>query len=208
METIDPMFWGVLLRVTQMLVLASPYLLFGALMAGVLRAFVEPDTLKRAFSSGKGWLRLGAFAALLPWCSLSVLPVGRQLWRAGVNRRRLLVFLMAAPIFNPLTIAYAFSTIDLFPALLLIAGCIAVPMLASTVWNGLAGVQVRTTNDLVTPLPRKLSRRLALAGVTTVREICGPILRASRSDEGRCPPNSRIAAPACERMPPPCDGRF
>ena len=81
--------FGFLLRVVQVVVDASLYIIIGLLMAGALRAMVGPERLRTLFGTGRwtapfrAWL---AATTLLPVCSLGVLPVLRELRRAGVSR--------------------------------------------------------------------------------------------------------------------------
>ena len=122
-----------LLRFLQAGVAASAYVLCGLLLAGLFRVLIG-DRRLRAFLEGdsvSGPIRAWALGLLLPVCSLGVLPVVRELLRAGVNRRTVFAFLLAAPLFHPLTVVYALSVMDvsllatLLAASLIVIACAA-----------------------------------------------------------------------------------
>jgi uncharacterized membrane protein YraQ (UPF0718 family) len=112
---------------------SAPYLLCGLLMAGVLRILVGRARLQRMFSGDalSGTLRGWGFGLLLPVCSLGVLPVARELLRADVSRRTVCTLLLTAPLFNPLTLAYALSVMELPMLLLLLAASLVAAACAS-----------------------------------------------------------------------------
>lgn len=176
---------GVTLRVLQSVVWASPYLLFGVGVAGVLRATVPAETTRRLFG-GRGWratLRLFCVAVLLPLSSFGVLPVVRELRRAGVRRDAVLFFLLTAPVLNPLTIAYAFSVMRPVVAAAIVVGCFLIPAVAvalaarwlpETAESRSAGAG--NASEGRGPLPATAPRRLLFAFLTAAREMAGPAL--------------------------------
>lgn len=102
----DPTHWnGTTLAVelaanTLGLVLdAAPWLLFGLILAGLIKAFVPLETMQR-WLGGKGlWAvtKAAIIGAPLPLCSCGVIPAALGLRRAGASREATLSFLIATP---------------------------------------------------------------------------------------------------------------
>jgi uncharacterized protein len=170
---------GFLLRVLQIAVESSLYLLIGFLTAGALRAMVGPARLRRFFGSGRwaGPFRAWAAAAtLLPVCALGVLPVLRELRRSGVRRDAVLTFALAAPMLNPVSLLYGVSYLG--PGLLstLALGTFLVAI-AVGLLSGLSGPADRSDeSDLEESVPAVGARRLLAAAVHAAREASGPVL--------------------------------
>ena len=122
-----------LVRFLQAGLAASLYVLCGLLLAGVFRLLVGHARLRTLLKgdSLSGPIRGWALGSLLPVCSLGVLPVVRESLRAGVDRRTVFALLLAAPLFHPLTLAYALSVMDvsllatLLAASLIVVSCAA-----------------------------------------------------------------------------------
>jgi hypothetical protein len=109
---VDPLAF--VLRFSEAALAAAPTLLLGFLTAGALRAMVGPDALRRLFGAGRrsGPVRAWCLGTVLPVCSLGVLPVLRELRRAGVPRATLLSFALAAPMLNPFSLLYGSTLIQ------------------------------------------------------------------------------------------------
>src|SRR5688572_24548951 len=107
----DMLFWGAVLRVCQAFVQATPTILVGLLVAGVFRRLLGHERTRRLFGGGawgalfKAWL----LGMLLPVCSLGVIPVVREMRRAGVSGGVILAFGLTAPLFNPLSVLYGLT---------------------------------------------------------------------------------------------------
>src|SRR5258707_8395993 len=104
-------FWGVLVRSGQVAVESSTTLLCGLLVAGVMRRMLGAQGTRRLFggSGWKGLFRAWAVGMLLPVCSLGVLPIAREMRRAGVPSGTILAFVLAAPHINPLSLLYGLA---------------------------------------------------------------------------------------------------
>ncbi|MDX2174994.1 MAG: permease [Candidatus Sumerlaeia bacterium] len=78
---------------------ASLYLLFGLVLAGLIRAFLEQSRVMKWLSerSWKSVLRAAVVGVPLPLCSCSVLPVAAQLRRGGASRAATSSFLISTP---------------------------------------------------------------------------------------------------------------
>lgn len=74
-------------------------LLFGFILAGILRALITPSTLNSLFGRGRvsQIFRASLVGVPLPLCSCSVLPVAAQLRRSGLSREGTVSFLISTP---------------------------------------------------------------------------------------------------------------
>jgi uncharacterized membrane protein YraQ (UPF0718 family) len=95
---------GFVLRLVQVVGEAAVYLLAGFLVAGVARAAIGPERLRRL-----GFPGAVAAAAALPLCALGVLPLLRVLAESRVRWSRLLPFALGAAALHPLALAFGLS---------------------------------------------------------------------------------------------------
>jgi uncharacterized protein len=108
---IEILWWGAVLRFFQALLQAMPTILVGVLVAGVFRRLVGYQGIRRLFGQGtwralpQAWL----IGMLLPVCSLGVIPVARQLRKAGLSGGTILAFALTAPLFNPISVLYGLT---------------------------------------------------------------------------------------------------
>lgn len=121
------------LRFTQAALSASPYLFAGIVAAAAIRVFVGHAALRRWLAGDRlsGSLKAWGLGILLPVCSFGVLPVARELLKAGVSRSTTFLFLVAAPLFHPLSIAYGLTVMDAAHLLLLAGGSLLIIGIAS-----------------------------------------------------------------------------
>ncbi len=159
-----------LLRFLQATAGAAPYVICGLLLAGMLRLLLTPQRLQQSLNgdalSGplRGW-RLGL---LLPVCSLGAIPVARELLRNEVNRQTVFAFVMAAPLFHPLTLAYALSVMDLPLLGVLLGGSLVVIAVAARfVSNDIAPVARQQSIIDVARVPYGWRRMVAIVIVAT-----------------------------------------
>ena len=112
-------FWGAALRFLQAAVQAAPTILVGLIVAGVLRRLLGHAGTRRLFGDNtwrslpQAWL----VGMLLPVCSLGVIPVIREMRRAGVSGGAILAFGLTAPPFTPISVLYGLTLAD--PAVIL-----------------------------------------------------------------------------------------
>lgn len=166
-------FWGSLLRVGQALAQASPFILTGLFVAALLRRFFGADKTRGLFGGGTflGLLKAWAIGMLLPVCSLGVIPVARQMRRAGVSGGTILAFALSAPLFNPLSLMYGLTlskplTILIFSILSLI-----VITIAGSLWDRLCRGQTQEPEP-EPAMPKGLAR-IASLGLHACRELAG-----------------------------------
>ena len=77
---------------------ASPWLLLGLLIAGMMKAWLPGDMLTKHLGSGKMAIVKAAFiGAPLPLCSCGVIPVATELRRSGASAPATASFLVATP---------------------------------------------------------------------------------------------------------------
>lgn len=86
---------------------ATPFLLAGAVVSGLISEFVEPDLVQRIAPKHPLVAALaGALSGLtFPVCECGVVPVTRRLYKKGMPLATGVAFLLAAPILNPVVIA-------------------------------------------------------------------------------------------------------
>lgn len=94
---------------------ALPFLVLGALLSGLIAAFVTPAVLRRLLpASPAAAVPIAAVAGIaVPGCECAGAPVARRLMGQGVPDAAALAFLLAAPAVNPVVLvatAVAFPT--------------------------------------------------------------------------------------------------
>lgn len=110
----ENLFWGAMLRFVQALVQSTPTILVGVLIAAVFRRLLGHAGTLRLFgnNSRRSLPQAWAVGMLLPVCSLGVIPVLREMRRAGVSGGAILAFGLSAPLFNPISVLYGLTLSD------------------------------------------------------------------------------------------------
>jgi len=91
--------WGILRESYLLFSNLAPYLLLGFLAAGLLYAFIPPETIVRHLS-GKGLkpiLKASLFGVPLPLCSCGVIPVATSIRKQGASKASTLSFFVSTP---------------------------------------------------------------------------------------------------------------
>ncbi len=174
LDTSLAIFWGIVVRSGQAIVECSPTLLCGFLVAGVLRRMVPASSTRKLF--GNSWTslpRAWLIGTLLPVCSFGVIPVCRELKRAGVSSGTILTFALTAPLLNPLSILYGLTLSSPFVILCFVAASMLDAVVAGAIWTRMfgSGEQLPTDDD---PMPEVGLRRLGAVVVHACREATGP----------------------------------
>lgn len=95
-----------LLAFFSLLLEGVPFLLFGAMLSGLVDLFLPPDLLKRILPrsrvKGVGLAIVAGF--VFPLCECSGIPVIARLIRKGLPVGVAVTYLLAAPLVNPLTL--------------------------------------------------------------------------------------------------------
>lgn len=78
---------------------ASPYMLLGFFVAGLLKAFLPDDLVKKHIGSGKksGILKASAFGIPIPLCSCGVVPAVAGIRKQGGGKGSVVSFLVSTP---------------------------------------------------------------------------------------------------------------
>lgn len=94
---------------------ALPFLALGVLVASIIEYYIGRKKILALYGQGfwrnYGVSLLGGF--IFPVCECGIVPVARKLIQSGVPISAVVMFLVSAPIFNPITIG---ATIAAFPA--------------------------------------------------------------------------------------------
>jgi uncharacterized membrane protein YraQ (UPF0718 family) len=97
-------FGDACLILTSLLTQGIPFLLLGALVGGVVAAWVPMSLVLRGWPKHSlvSVLCGAAFALLLPACDCAVVPIVRRLVRKGVPMSAGVAYMVAAPTLNPI----------------------------------------------------------------------------------------------------------
>lgn len=171
---IEAILWGGLLRSAQALIQAVPTLLVGLFVAAIFRRFLGHANTRRLFGCGtwrelpQAWL----VGMLLPVCSLGVIPVAREMRRAGVSPGAILAFAMTAPLFNPVSMLYGLTLSE--PSVILVfafASMVVVTVVGAALNRLFSGAG--SEEPAPPPVAHGL-RRMAAVVVAAAREATGP----------------------------------
>ncbi|MEM1062072.1 MAG: permease, partial [Planctomycetota bacterium] len=130
---------GGLMRIAQAFLQASPFLLCGLLIAAVFRRLLGVDGVRKLFGEGtwrslpQAWL----VGMALPVCSLGVIPVAREMRRAGLSGGTILAFALAAPLFNPLSVLYGLTLSRPGAIFVFALGSLVVVTAAGLLWDAI-----------------------------------------------------------------------
>ncbi len=176
METIATLFWGAVLRGSQCLLQASPYIVAGLVTAGIFRRLLGHDGMRRLFGHGtwraipQAWI----VGMLLPICSLGVIPVAREMRRAGLRGGTILAFALAAPLFNPLSVLYGLTLSEPFTIFAFGFCTLLVVTIVGVIWDRLF-----PNSGIAEPPPPPVAygvRRMLAVAIVSAREVAGPSL--------------------------------
>ena len=133
----NTMFWSGVFRMLETLGSTAPYLVVGLLLAGLMRGMIGTARLRSLLDAGpwQGPLRAWALGTLLPVCALGALPVAYELKRARIASGTVLAFLLAAPLFNPITLIYSLGVLPLPILIYFLCGTFAIAIGIGGIWN-------------------------------------------------------------------------
>ncbi|QDT15029.1 permease [Alienimonas californiensis] len=165
---------GGLLRAAEALCEASPFLMCGLIVAAVFRRLVGHAGVRTLFGddSRTGLLRAWAVGMLLPVDALGVLPVIRELRKAGLKGGTILAFALSAPLFNPLSLLYGLTLSDPAAVLAFAVGSLIVVTSAGLLWDRLFPGTVAVEDPPPAPVQQG-AKRLAAVAVAGAREASG-----------------------------------
>jgi hypothetical protein len=104
----------ILKAVWEILLDSSAYILFGILVAGFLRVFLNPAAVARHLGQGTfmSVFKSALFGMPFPLCSCGVVPAAVSLRRQGANRGATTAFLIATPETGMDSIALSYALLD------------------------------------------------------------------------------------------------
>jgi uncharacterized membrane protein YraQ (UPF0718 family)/copper chaperone CopZ len=106
---------SILQEIWQLILEMSVYLLFGFLVAGLLKYYISDRYIKKI--AGKGNLasdiKLSLFGIPLPLCSCGVIPTGISLFKSGASKSSTTAFFISTPQTGVDSIAVTYSLINL-----------------------------------------------------------------------------------------------
>lgn len=168
--------WGFALRFIQCLFEAAPFILAGLFIAAIFQRFFGAAQTRRLFGEGtkaalfRAWL----IGMLLPVCSLGVIPVARELKKAGLAGGSIIAFAMSAPLFNPLSLLYGLTLSEPVTILAFAFFSLVIVTLVGTIWDKM----FPTSNELPPEdqsIPHGIKRILSV-GYSAAKEASGASL--------------------------------
>ena len=147
-------------------------------MAGVMRRMLGADGTRKLFGGkgGKGLLRAWGIGMLLPVCSLGVIPITREMRRAGVPSGTILAFVLAATHINPLSLLYGLTLSEPVVIICFAAGSLVIALSAGAVWEKFFARESDDAPAGDEPMPAPGLKRLAAVAVTAARESVNPTM--------------------------------
>ena len=93
---------------------SSVYILFGILIAGLLKVFLNPATVAKHLGSGRfsSVIKAALIGVPLPLCSCGVLPAALSLKKQGANKGATTAFLISTPESGVDSIAISYALLD------------------------------------------------------------------------------------------------
>ena len=118
---------------------AAPYIVAGAILAGLMRAFLDAGRL-RSMLAERSWrsvFRAALIGVPLPLCSCSVLPVAMQLRRAGASKGATGAFLVSTPESGVDSFVVSIGVLNPFLAVARVIGALMTGLVAGLAQNHL-----------------------------------------------------------------------
>ncbi len=162
------------LRLVQIVVYSSLWIVIGCFIAAVFRRMLGPEKVKRIFADGTSWGLVTGWliGMLLPVCSLGVIPVVRELHRIGVKRGTIVAFGLTAPLFNPLSVLYGLTLSDPIAILSFSLCALLIVSLLGWIWGRMSANDDRKTPD--DEMPAYGIKRSVSILYSTAKETIGP----------------------------------
>ena len=93
---------------------ASPYILFGLLIGGILKVFLSADYVAKHLGKGRflSVIKASLFGIPIPLCSCGVLPAAAGLKKQGANNGATAAFLIATPESGVDSISITYALLD------------------------------------------------------------------------------------------------
>src|SRR5581483_7152652 len=121
-------------------------------------------------------LRAWGVGTLLPVCSLGVIPIAREMRRAGVPSATILAFVLAAPHINPLSLLYGVTLSEPLVILCFAIGSLLIALAAGAVWDRYLASDQDSAPPEEEPVPAPGLKRLLATLVSAGREVVHPTM--------------------------------
>ena len=97
------------------LALSAPFFLLGLVIAGLIKAFVSVETIKKSLGTKStfSFIKAALIGIPLPLCSCSVIPTAVAIKKAGANNAATSAFLIATPESGVDSISFTYAIMDL-----------------------------------------------------------------------------------------------
>jgi uncharacterized protein len=173
---IESQFWSVVLRTGQVAIESSSTLVVGFFVAAVMRVMLGASGTRKLFGGEglQGLFRAWVIGSLLPVCSFGVIPVAREMRRAGVPSATILAFVLAAPQLNPLSFLYGLTLSEPVVIVSFVFATMAIAVVGGEVWKRVFEKPEDTLPPGDEAMPAPGLKRLAAVFVTASREAVGP----------------------------------
>lgn len=104
----------VVLSAWEVLLDSSPYIIFGFLIAGFLKAFLPDDLIKKHLGKGKASsvVKSSLIGIPIPLCSCGVLPAAAGLKEQGASKGAVSSFMISTPETGVDSIAITYALLD------------------------------------------------------------------------------------------------
>ncbi|MEM4360244.1 MAG: permease, partial [Candidatus Bilamarchaeaceae archaeon] len=170
--------WSIMLRTGQVAIESSPTLVIGFFISAVLRVMLGCPGTRRLFGGEnlRGLFRAWVIGSLLPVCSLGVVPIARELLRAGVPSATILAFLLAAPQLNPLSLLYGLTLSEPVIIVVFVIATMVIAVLGGEIWKRVfeRPDDSQLAADEATPAPGV--KRIIAVLVAACREAVSPAM--------------------------------
>lgn len=176
MQNIEYYLAGGGLRLFQVVIYASLWIVIGCLIAAVFRRMLGEEKVRRLFADGTRWGLLTGWliGMLLPVCSLGVIPIVSELHRARVRTGTIVAFGLTAPLFNPMSVLYGLTLSDPIAILSFSLCALVIVSFLGMVWNWQSEAVVEKKPS--EPLPAVGLKRMFAVFYTAAKELVGPSL--------------------------------
>jgi uncharacterized membrane protein YraQ (UPF0718 family) len=143
---------NILVSSWDLLVDASPYVLFGLLISGMLKVLLDPDLVARHLGNGRfsSVFKAALLGIPIPLCSCGVLPAALSLKKQGANNGATAAFMISTPESGVDSIAVTYALIDPIMAVARPVVAFFTAALAGIIENLIA---YRTSGPLLVPTP-------------------------------------------------------
>ena len=164
------------LRLVEVVVYSSLWIVIGCFIAAIFRRMLGEEKVRQLFADGTRWGLVTGWliGMLLPVCSLGVIPVVREMHRAGVNRGTIVAFGLTAPLFNPMSVLYGLTLSDPIAILSFSLCALLIVSFLGFIWDKWGKAEQRGQASEGLPAPG-IKRSIALFD-TASREMIGPTL--------------------------------